>query len=157
MSSARGFPGAALASLIVTASAFGACSGGNTTTYMYVTASPGGSPSSSPTSSSTATPTPPPPGTMSANPTSLSINGTGAGYAQSVYIQEAGYTGAFNENDTCTSIASVTPNTGAGPAATFTVTPSGAGTCAAKFADTNGRTISVAITVTTTGFTVQTR
>jgi hypothetical protein len=94
---------------------------------------------------------------MSANPTSLSINGTGAGYAQSVYIQEAGYTGAFNENDTCTSIASVTPNTGAGPAATFTVTPSGAGTCAAKFADTNGRTISVAITVTTTGFTVQTR
>jgi hypothetical protein len=155
MSGARssGFPGAALASLIVTASAFVACSGGNTTTYVYVTASPSGAPTSSPTS----TPTAPPAGVLSANPTSLSINGTGASYAQNIYVQETGYTGAFSESDTCATIATVTPSNGAGPATTFTVTPSAAGTCAAKFADTNGNQTSVAVTVTTTGFTVQTR
>ncbi len=151
MSPARsaGLSGAALASLIVTASAFVACSGGNTTTYVYVTASPSGAP--------TSTPTAPPAGVLSANPTSLSINGTGVSYAQNIYVQETGYTGAFSESDTCASITTVTPSSGAGPAATFTVTPSAAGACAAKFADTNGNQTSVAITVTTTGFTVQTR
>jgi hypothetical protein len=94
---------------------------------------------------------------MSANPTSLSINGTGASYAQNTYVQETGYTGAFTESDKCATIATVTPSSGTGPAAMFTVTPSAAGTCAAKFADTNGNQVSVAITVTTTGFTVQTR
>jgi len=134
-----------------------ACSGGGTTTYVYVTASPGASSSTSPTASPTATPTPPPAGVLSVNPTALSMNGTGASYAQDLDVQETSYTGAFTESDTCGAVATVTPTSGAGPSTTFTVTPSAGGTCNATFSDTNNQHVSVAITVTTTGFTVQTR
>jgi hypothetical protein len=85
------------------------------------------------------------------------MNGTGASYAQNVDVQETGYLGAFSESDTCTSIATVTPASGPGPQATFIVTPSSAGTCTATFADSKAQQVAVAITVTTTGFTVQTR
>lgn len=152
MRSARsGFSRAFLIALALATSAVVACSGGGATTYVYITASPSSSPSASPT------PTAPPSGVLSVNPTALSINGTGASYAQNVYVQETGYSGAFSESDNCTSIASVAPSSGAGPAATFIVTPSGAGTCTATFADVNGNRVLVAVTVTTTGFAVQTR
>jgi len=111
-------------------------------TYVTETGSPSGSSS---------------PGVLSVSPTTLSLTGTGASNAQNVYVQELGYGGAFSESDTCTAIAAVAPSSGAGPAATFTVTPSSAGTCAATFTDAHANKVSVAITVTTTGFSVQMR
>jgi len=126
-----------------------ACSGGNTTTYVYVTASPG--------SSSSASPTAPPPGVLSVNPSALTLNGTGAAATQSVGVLEIGYIGALSESDTCTGVATVAPSSGSGPSATFMVTPSAAGTCSATFTDSKSQHVAVAITVTTTGFTVDTR
>ena len=37
------------------------------------------------------------------------INGLGAASAQSVEVQEIGYTGGFDESDSCTAIAAVAP------------------------------------------------
>lgn len=138
--------------ILLSAALLSACSGGGTTNiYQLPSSSP--TASTSPTASSSA----PPPGALSVNPSSLSLNGTGASAAQSVQVQEIGYTGGFGESDTCTAIATVAPTSGSGPSATFSVTPSAAGTCSATFTDATSQHVAVAITVTTTGFTVSAR
>ncbi len=135
-----------------------ACSGGGTTNiYQLPSATPSGVPTSSSSAVPTATPTAPPPGVLSINPTALTLNGTGAASAQSVDVQEIGYTGGFGESDTCAGIATVAPSSGSGPSAAFSVTPIAAGTCSATFTDAQSQHVAVAITVTTTGFTVNTR
>src|SRR5579872_5533889 len=61
------------------------------------TPTPGVTPTPTPTATPTATPTPGPPGVLTANPTSLSLSGTGASFAQTTLVQETGYTGARSE------------------------------------------------------------
>ncbi len=162
--------------LLLCAGLLVACSGGTTNIFQLPSANPSGVPTSSstalasatptarasatptalasatPTALASATPTAPPSGVLSVNPIALSINGIGA--AQSVDVQEIGYSGAFNESDTCAGVATVAPSLGGGPSATFTVTSSAAGTCSATFTDATSQHLAVAITVTTTGFTV---
>ena len=47
--------------------------------------------------------------------------------AQTIAVSETGYSGTFTQTATCTSIATVTPASAAGPQASFTVTPSAGG------------------------------
>ncbi|MGB6986170.1 MAG: hypothetical protein WBD74_09390 [Candidatus Aquilonibacter sp.] len=135
--------------LMLCAGLLAACSGSTTNVFQLPSAS------ASPTTSSSATV--PPPGVLSVNPSAVSISGTGASAAQNVDVQEIGYTGAFGESDNCTGVATIAPSSGSGPSASFTVTPSAAGTCSATFTDSKSQHVAVAITVTTTGFTVNTR
>ncbi len=144
--------------ILLSAAFLAACSGGGTTNiYQLPSPTPSGVPTSSSSALPTATPTAPPAGVLSVNPSALGINGLGAASSQNIEVQEIGYTGGFNETDSCAGIATVTPATGSGPSATFTATPSAAGTCTATFTDSNNQHVAVAITVTTTGFTVNTR
>lgn len=108
------------------------------------------------TATPTPTPTAPPPGVLSVNPTTVNVYGTGAANAAQILAQETGYSGSFAESNNCASIASIAPASASGPTATFTVTGINAGTCSANFTDANSQHIPVSITVTTSGFTVQT-
>jgi len=92
---------------------------------------------------------------FSVNPTALPVYGLGASNAATILAQETGDTGAFSQTNTCASIATIAPASSAGPSVTFTVTGVAAGTCTATFADTHNQTAAVTITVTTTGFTIQ--
>src|SRR5271154_502541 len=105
-----------------------ACSGGTTNIYQLPSATPSTAPSLSPSPSPSSSATLPPAGVLSVNPTALTLNGIGAASAQSVGVQEIGYTGAFAEGDSCAGVATVAPSAGSGPSATFTITPSAAGT-----------------------------
>jgi hypothetical protein len=102
-----------------------------------------------------ATPSPGPAGVLSASPSSLALFGTGSSNAGSVFVQETGYGGTFSESDTCAGVAAIAPSSGRGPSTTFGVTGAAAGTCTATFSDVSGQKVSSAITVTTTGFGVQ--
>ncbi|HXM06701.1 MAG TPA: hypothetical protein VN936_04520, partial [Candidatus Acidoferrum sp.] len=64
---------------------------------------------------------------------------------------ETGYTGAFTESDTCSGIASVA----AGAAGSYTITPSGAGTCSVTITDSYAQKAAVAVSVTVTGGVIQ--
>lgn len=107
----------------------------------------------------TPSPTAPPAGVLSVNPSNVAIDGTGSANAQTVLVQEVGYTGGFNESDTCApssgTIATIGSNGASGPSATFTATGVAAGTCTATFSDASGQHTSAAISVTTNGFTIQ--
>jgi hypothetical protein len=96
-----------------------------------------------------------PVGTLTVTPSSVNILGTGSSYAVSLQVQESGYGGTFAESDTCAQIATVSPTSGSGPSATFTVTGVQAGTCTITIADQNNQKQSVPVTVTTNGFTIQ--
>ena len=102
----------------------------------------------------------PGPTPLTVTPTTLSLYGTGAANAQSFVVSESGYTRTLTESDTCTpssgQIATVSPAGGSGPSLTVTVTGVAAGSCSATFTDAYGSTASVAITVTTSGWIIQT-
>ncbi len=116
------------------------------------TASP--TPTATPTASPTPTPTPTPaPGAMSANPSSVFINV--AGGTADFHILESGYTGPFLESDNCAGNVSVSSGAPVGPDATFTATGFAAVTCDATFTDNHGGSTIVHITVTTSGFVIQ--
>jgi len=133
-----------------------------TPTSGVATATPTASPAITPTpspvpSGPTPTPSPGPTGALNANPTSLSITGAGAAYAQNVLVQETGFSGAFHETDTCsaaTPIASMT-GLGSGPSSTVVVTGVNSGTCSATFTDGRGGIATVSIVVTTTSVIIQ--
>jgi hypothetical protein len=92
-------------------------------------------------------PSPPPPGVLSVNPTTVQLIGIGSSNAANVQVQETGYSGAFSEGDTCTGVATVTSSSATGPAATFTVTGSSAGSCNATFSDTLGQHVIIPVGV----------
>jgi hypothetical protein len=97
------------------------------------------------------TPAPTPPGALAVKPTSLTFIGTGAALATTFSASETGYTGAFTESDTCSGIASVA----AGAAGSYTITPSGAGTCSVTITDSYAQKAAVAVSVTVTGGVIQ--
>jgi CHASE2 domain-containing sensor protein len=72
-------------------------------------------------------------------------------------VSENGYAGVFAESDTCASIAKVTATSANGPSATFTVTGVSGGSCMLTFRDAAGQARTVSVTVTTTGFVLQSR
>jgi hypothetical protein len=101
----------------------------------------------------TPSPTPAPPA-LNVNPATLSFDATGASYAQTFAVTQTG-TGAFKENDTCASIATVTSASWSAPSATGTVTPLAAGTCTVTITDSYNQIKTVGITVTTSGIIIQ--
>jgi hypothetical protein len=94
---------------------------------------------------------------LSVSPGSLSVDGTGAVNAQTLLVQETGYSGTFFENDDCAGIATIAPPGGSGPSLSETVTGVTAGTCTATFTDSFAQVQHASITVTTGGFTIQGR
>ena len=121
----------------------------------HPTATPVRTPSPTPHPTATPVPTPTPlPGVLTAGPNPTNVIGTGASNAKTITVTETGYTGTFGEQNTCSGIATVSPSTGAGPTAQFTVTGVAAGSCQATFADTNSQQAIVNITVTTNGFVI---
>ncbi len=83
--------------------------------------------------------------------------GTGAANAQTLLVQETGYNGNFTESDTCAGIATLAPSGGPGPSLSETVTGVAAGQCIATFSDSFSQTKHASISVTTGGFTIQSR
>ncbi len=94
---------------------------------------------------------------LSVSPTPLAVDGTGAANAQTLLVQENGYSGDFTESDTCAGIATLAPGNGAGPSLSETVTGVAAGQCSATFSDSYAQVQHASITVTTGGFTIQSR
>jgi hypothetical protein len=140
---------------------------GNATSIPVTVTSPSGSPASSPTPTvsptataspaptASPTPTPPPPGVLSVNPASIQIYGTGTSNAAAIFVQETGYSGSFAQTNTCSSIATIAPASATGPTATFTAVGVNAGTCSTTFSDASSQHTTISITVTTSGFVVQ--
>ncbi len=89
------------------------------------------------------------------NPTSVEIYGTGQSNAAQITVQEIGYAGSFSQTNTCSSIATITPASTAGPTAIFTAVGESAGTCTATFSDSKEQDVTISITVTTSGFVIQ--
>jgi hypothetical protein len=79
--------------------------------------------------------------------------------AQTVTVSESGYTGRFTESDNCNpysgTIASVALASTATGAATYAVTPQGAGTCTVTISDASGKSVAVGVTVSIAAITVQ--
>jgi hypothetical protein len=98
-----------------------------------------------------AAPAPTPPGTLAVKPASLAFIGTGAALATTFTASETGYTGAFTESDTCSGIATVA----GGAAGSYTITPSGAGSCSVSIADSFAQKAAVEVSVTVTGGVIQ--
>jgi hypothetical protein len=90
---------------------------------------------------------------VTANPTSVNLNGTGSANQGTTVISQAGFTGSFTESDTCSAYATVTPTSGASPL-NVTVVGTNAGTCSATFTAGGGQSVNVPITVTVTNYTV---
>jgi hypothetical protein len=85
---------------------------------------------------------------------------TTAGSTGTFTVTENGYAGALtasNGTPSCAGIATVAPAAGTGPSATFTVTAVAAGICQIKVQDTNGQTVAVSITVTTTSGSISSK
>jgi len=95
------------------------------------------------------------PGVLTVSPATVSLGGTGATFAQAVSVVETNYAGSFSESNTCTGVATISPSSASGPAATFTVTGSAVGTCAATISAQNSQHVTIDITVTTVGVGVQ--
>lgn len=107
-----------------------------------------------PAQSPTASPSPTPVPTLAASTGSLALlNQT----LQTVTASEAGYTGAITESGNCGGIATISPTSGNGPSFTMTATPVSLGSCSITLTDANQESVSVPITVTTFGLTLQSR
>jgi hypothetical protein len=128
---------------------------GRFTTIEVAVVSPAATPTpaESPTPVASATPTATPSPVIS--PASLAF--TSAGVSLPLVLTETGYIGVLTESDTCSGIATVSPATGTGPSATFTVTSVAAGTCNVTITDSAGRFATAAIGVTTLGVTIQSK
>jgi hypothetical protein len=123
------------------------------------TPSPSASASVSPSPIPSASPSPSPaPSVLAASPMQVNLIGVGAANAQTISVTETGYSGTFGEIDDCTSAgyATVTTTgTPSGPSATFTVTGEAAGECSITFSDSSSQTTSVFVSVTTTGYVIE--
>jgi hypothetical protein len=96
------------------------------------------------------------PNALMVSPSTVSISG--AGNTAQITASETGYTGTLSQTNSCASngIASFSAASGSGPSWTVTVTAETGGTCSAVFSDSNGQQQTASITVTTSGFTIQT-
>jgi hypothetical protein len=105
---------------------------------------PGTAPTAAPAPSSSATP--------AAVPNVVSL--TSVGQTQAVTVSEPGYTGAFTATSANTAVAAVSPPSAPGA---FTITAVSAGTTTITFADANNSTGTVAVTVTITSGTIDSK
>jgi hypothetical protein len=106
-------------------------------------------PSPTPTPVSTPTPTPAPTATptagpVTANPMSLVFSSAAT---QTVTVQESEYTGTLTAVSSDTTVATVSPNSGLGPSAIFTVTPVGGGSATITVHDASANSVSVGVIV----------
>jgi len=102
----------------------------------------------------TAVPTTPPtpaPSALTSNVSSVAF--TVVGQNANFTVSENGYSGALTATSTCAGIATVSPASGTGPSALFTVTSVAAGTCMVTVKDANNQAAAVGVTVTTTSVT----
>jgi hypothetical protein len=115
--------------------------------------SPSAAPSMQPSSAPSASPSP---HALTISPSSIAI--AGAGNTAQITVSEPGYTGAFDQTNSCQAngIASFSAASGSGPSWTVTITAQTGGTCSAVFSDSNGQQQTATIDVTTSGFTIQT-
>lgn len=123
------------------------------------TPTPSPSPTASPTSSPSPSPTPSPtptPGPLTASPSSLHFDGTGADLTQTVTVSSTYFSGSFAAS-ACTSAQGTTVATvGAVDAnGNFTVTPAAAGACTITVSDSSNRQTTVSVTVATSSLNVQ--
>ncbi len=86
------------------------------------------------------------------SPSSLTLNGMGAGNAKTATINETGYAGTFTESDTCSSVATIALSSSVGPTSTVTVTGLSSGNCVATFTDGYGQQAKLNVAVTVSGF-----
>jgi len=75
--------------------------------------------------------------------------GTSNPNSANVTISESNYAGTFSEANSCSNVANVSPTSGSGPSATFTISLVGPGNCSVTFRDNHGGSVPVAITATT--------
>jgi len=106
-----------------------------------------------PTPTPTAAPPTPTPAPLLLSPTSLSFTATGQP-AQSATVSQAGYTGSFGVQNTCSGIATTTftPTTVDGPSVVVSAQPVAAGVCTVIFTSgTQSQTLTITVTTTTVG------
>jgi hypothetical protein len=147
--------------------AIAGCSAGTTQTTPLPTAPPSasatatpGAPSAtpSPTHSPLVTPTPAaPPSGLSLSPASLTFIDVGLNSQQNFVVTDNAANAAPAESDTCTGIASIALGMAAAPSFSYAVLPVAAGTCVATVTEPQAGTITIAISVTTNGITIQSR
>ena len=93
----------------------------------------------------------PAPGALGEQTIGLSF--TAANASQAFLATEDHYSGTFTTTSTCngaTPIASLSPTSGTGPAAVFTITALSAGNCEFTVLDSTSKSAAVLVTVTTT-------
>ena len=136
----------------VSITACGGGGGGNAAPLPVATATPSTQPTATPSPVPTATPAPV---TPQASATTLAF---ASNAPATLTVTETGYTGAFVETDSCApltgTIATVHANATVGTAS-FTITPTGAGTCQISVSDSAGHAVVVPVTVSTFAVTVQ--
>jgi hypothetical protein len=88
------------------------------------------------------------PGPVVVKPASVSFTSALASDSQTVAVSQSDSTAAFTESDTCTNIATLAATTNAGGKASYTVKPSGPGSCQATFNGGGGKSAPLQITVT---------
>ena len=91
-------------------------------------------------------------GPVTVSPSSLHFTSTGSGSAQNVTVSQTGYSGPFEETDSCTGIATVVPANATG--GTFRVTPLANGDCTALFTGGNAQSATLTIGVLEPGSVV---
>jgi hypothetical protein len=86
-------------------------------------------------------------GSINLSPTSLTFTDVGSSNNQTFTATESSYSGTLTvDASACNNIASVSPSSGAS-GATFTVTPSGSGTCTVKVSDDHTQSANEGVTV----------
>ena len=94
------------------------------------------------------------PGSVSVQPSSIAVPGG----SNTVTVSETGYTSVFTHTDDCSGKATITPSTANGPNATFTVNAGASGgTCTATFYDAAQHSAQLAVGVTATVITGQSK
>ncbi|MDQ6779787.1 MAG: hypothetical protein M3Z37_01355 [Candidatus Eremiobacteraeota bacterium] len=91
------------------------------------------------------------PGPLSASPSSLQFTALGSGHRQPFTASEANYSGLIGVVSDNPGVASVSPASGHGPSANFTVTPNAAGTAHIIVADDHGGSATVNVNVAPPG------
>lgn len=96
------------------------------------------------------------PSTSGTNPLTNStpvVSFTVPGQAANFTATETGYAGTLTQTNNCAGIATVSPASGTGPSAVFTVTAVAAGICQVTIKDSSNQVITTSVIVTTTSVT----
>jgi len=78
---------------------------------------------------------------------SVTFDATGPAAAKTITATETGYTGKFTQKNTCKGIVTISPATGKGPKAIFTMKPEKAGSCKITVSDSAKHSASAALKV----------